>query len=288
MVLYAGLAIVVLAIWRGLRGPRILPAATRPIRFVNLAGLKLAVAGSLLEIIALAWNETSRQILFSETSIAPPLALLTVGMLAVALGMVVGLAIEYGMIRRAIVAASAFRRWLTLICLILAFASIWLMAAGAFLFVANAFQAFPLNLLAVLWLALVVQLVLVPAKRVLPRFGTAILIGITFNAVCYLFVVAVAKAPAYVPWGILPIASFEVLIVGLKRMMNTARAAFGSSTVIGLFSWVTYYPFTLSLFPSPSSPLLLAAGVLGGLAGASLGTAVYAGLTSAVLGDVVG
>ena len=288
--LYAGFAIVVLAVWRGLRAPRILPAATVPIRFVNVAGLKLAGAGSLIEIIALLWNETARQFLFTETSITPfPLALLTIGMLAVALGMVVGLAIEYGMIRRAIVAASTFKRWLTLVCVILAFASIWLMAAGVFLFTTNAFQAFPLNLVAAVLLALVVQLVLVPAKRVLPRFGAALSIGVVFNAVSYFFLVAVAKVPAYVPWGILPIASFEVLILGLKRVVNITRAALVSSTVIGLFSWATYYPFTLSMFPWSSSPqLLLAAGVLGGFAGGFLGNSAYAGLTSVVLGDVAG
>jgi len=105
----------------------------------------------------------------------------------------------------------------------------------------------------------------------------------------YFFVVVVVQAPVYVPWGLLSLALFDVLILGLKRVMIMTRAGLVSSMVIGALFWVTYFPFTLYLFPWSSSPQPpLVAVVLGSLAGAILGNSVYAGLTSVVLGEVAG
>lgn len=289
LTLYAGFAISVLAIWRGLRVPRTQPAITVPIRFVNVAGLKLAGAGSVLEIVALAWNEIILRLSPSEPYFTLALSLLAVGLLTVTLGMVIGLTIEYGLIRREIIAASTLKRWLTLISVILMFTSIWLTAAGFFFYLATAFRTTLVNLLAATFLSLIAPLVLVPAKRVLPKFCAAISIGVVFNAVVYFFVVVVAQAPSYVPWGLLSLALFDVLILGLKRVMSMTKAGLVSSILIGVVFWVTYFPFTLRLFPWSSSPQPpLVAVVLGSLAGAMLGNSAYAGLTSVVLGDVTG
>ena len=289
LTLYAGFAISVLGIWRGLRVPRIQPATTVPIRFVNVAGLKLAGVGSVIEFVALVGNGIILRLSSSEPYIALALSLLAVALLTVTLGMVIGLTIEYGLIKCEIVAASTLKRWLTLISIILMFTSIWLTASGIFFYVATVFRTTLVNLLAATFLALVAPLVLVPSKRVLPKFGAAISIGVVFNAVVYFFVVVVAQAPSYVPWGLLSLALFDVLILGLKRVMSMTRAGLVSSMLIGALFWVTYFPFSLHLFPWSSSPQpQLVAVVLGSLAGATLGNSTYAGLTSVVLGDVTG
>jgi len=289
LTLYAGFAISVLGIWRGLRLPRIQPATTVPIRFVNVAGLKLAGAGSAIEIVALVGNESIRSLSYNELYITLALSVLTVGLLTATLGIVIGSTIEYGLIRREIVVASTLKRLLTLISVILMFTTIWLTAAGFFLYLAMAFRNTLVNLFAAAFLALMAPLVLVPAERVLPKFGAAISIGVVFNAVVYFFVVAVAQAAPYVPWGLLSLALFDVLILGLKRLASMTRAGLVSSVVIGVFFWVTYFPFTLYLFPWSSSPQPpLVAVVLGSLAGAALGNSMYARLTSVVLGDVTG
>jgi hypothetical protein len=254
---------------------------------VNVAGLKLAGVGIVIEIVAGIWNELVHHFFSREPTIAPAHALLTVGMLTVAFGMIIGLTIEHGMIKHGIIAVSGFKRWLTLICLVLTFASIWLTAAGAFIYLARVFRTSPLNWMIAVLLAMVGPLVLVPAKRVLPKNGTAITIGIIFNAVSYMFLVAYAGTPAYIPWGLLPLALFDLLALVLKRVMKVTPALLISSTVIGLLFWATYYPYTLYLFPWSSSPQLPAVSVfIGGFAGAILGNAVYAGLSSVVLGDV--
>ena len=290
LTLYAGIALTFLSIWRGLRTHRTPPPTNLiPIRFENLAGLKLAAVGTVVEFVAGVWNEIVHHVFQSEPRIAPAHALLTVGMLIVASGMIIGLSIEYGMMKHRILVASTFKRTLTLGCVVLTFASIWLAAGGALIYLARVFRVSPYNWINAVLLAVICTVVLVPAKRVLPEFGAALAVGIIFNAVCYFFLVAYAGETPYIPWGLLPMALFDVLILGLKRVMSMIRAGLVSSVVIGFFFWVTYFPFSLYLFPwSSSSQLSLAAVVLGSLAGAFLGNLTYAGLTSAVLGDVTG
>jgi hypothetical protein len=279
LTLYPGFALSVLAIWRGLKIPKIHPAITVPINFVNVAGLKLAAVGSVIEIVALVWIELYQSFFVS---------VFTVGLLTVTLGMVIGLTIEFGLMRRGMVFASSLRRWLTLISVVLMFGSIWLAAAGFFLHLATLLQNPFANLAAATLLALVATLVLVPTKRVLPGFGAALSIGVVFTSVSYFFVVGVAKGSLYVPWGLLTMPLFDVVILGARRVMSMTRAGFVASFAIGWFFWATYFPFTSTLFPWSSSPQLqLVAVVLGSLAGALLGNAVFAGLTSAVLGAVV-
>ncbi len=288
LTLYAGFAITILVIWRGLRLRRAQPPITlSPIRFENVAGLKLAGAGTVVEVVAGVWNEIVHHVFQSEPRIAPAHALLTVGMLIVAFGMIIGLTIEYGMIRHRIVAASTFKRWLALVCVVLTFASIWLAAAGALIYLARVFRVSSFNWVNAVLLAVVGTVVLVPAKRVLPRFGAALAIGIIFNVVSYFFLVVYVGETPYIPWGLLPLALFDLLVVGFNRLMKIAPAILLSSNVVGLLFWATYYPFTLYLLPwSFSVQIQLAAVFLGGLAGAILGSGIYARLSSAVLGDV--
>jgi hypothetical protein len=287
LTLYAGFAITILAVWRGLRTGTQPAASVSPIRFRNVAGLKVAGAGTGIEVIAGVWNEIVHRVFLSEPRIAPAHALLTVGMLVVTFGMIVGLTIEYGMIRHGMVAASQFKRWLTLVCVLLTFSSIWLAAAGVFIYVGRAFRGSPLNWINAVMLAFVEELVLVPAKRVFPKFGGALAIGMIFNAVSYFLLVVYAGENLFVPWGLLPVVLFDLVFMGLNRPMKTARAVLASSNVLGLFFWATYYPYTLYLFPWSSSPqLALAAIFLGGLAGAILGDRIYSGPSLVVLGGV--
>ncbi len=286
LTLYAGVAIVILAVWRGVRAAPPLPLVSlSPIRFVNVAGLKLAGLGSIMQVIAGIWNEIVHHMFLSEPKIAPAHALLTLGMLTINLGMVIGLTIEYGMIKYGIIVASSFRRRAMLVCLLIVFASIWLAAAGPFVYAARVFRGTPLNWISAVLLALVGTLVLVPAKRVLPRFGSVLVIGVFFNCVAFIFLVAYAGTPAYIPWGLLPLAMFDLLALALNRIVKSARAVLLSSTVTGLFFWATYYPFTLYLFPWSFSPIPTALLIAGSFAGALLGNGIYAALSSVVLPD---
>jgi hypothetical protein len=284
---YVGVVIAILAVWGGLRVPRAQPvASTSPIRFVNLAGLKLAGAGIIIETIAVIWHEIVHDAFLPDHGIAT-VSLLTVGILTVNLGMIIGLTIEYGMIRHRILAASTLKRALILFCVVVTFASIWLAASGAFIYVAQESRSSTLTWITAVLLAMVASLVLASSKRVLPRIGGALSIGIAFNIVSYFFLVEYAKFPAYVPWGLFPLALFDILVLALNRVLKIDRAVLVSSTVIALLFWATYYPFTLYLFPWSSLPQLPLVGViLGGIAGASLGNTVYSRLSSVVLGDV--
>ncbi len=290
LTLYTGLAITLLAIWRGLRIPRMQSTSTvSPIRFENVAGLKLAGAGTIVESVAGVWNEIVHHVFQSEPRVAPAHALLTVGMLIVAFGMIIGLTIEYGMIKHRILAASTFKRWLTLVCLVLTFASIWLAATGALIYLARVFRASPFNWITAVLLALVGTLILVPAKRVLPKFGAALAIGVIFNVVAYFFLVVYIGETPYIPWGLFPMASFDLLVLGFNRAAKITSAVLISSNVTSSLFWATYYPFTWYLFPWSFSPQLqLLAVFLGGLAGAILGDITYSWLSSAVLGGVTG
>lgn len=101
LTLYTGIAIMIIAVWRGLRARPAQPTpAMVPIKFMNTAGLRLAAVGTVIEIVAGVWNEIVHRVVQSEPRIAPAHALLVVGMTTVAFGMVIGLTIEYGMIKR--------------------------------------------------------------------------------------------------------------------------------------------------------------------------------------------
>lgn len=285
LALYFGVGLVILAVWRGLRFASAPPAVAIPIRFLNVSGLKLAGLGCIMQVIAGVWNEMVHHIFLREPKIAPAHALLTIGMLTVNLGMIVGLAIEYGMVRHEIVVVSAWKRYAILACIILVFASIWLAAAGALIYVARVFRGNSFAWIVAVLLSIVGTFVLVPAKRVLPGFGSATVIGLVLNSVAYFFLVAYAQVPAYVPWGLLPPALFDILVVALKEMKFT-RVLVLSSTVLGLLFYATYFPFTSYLFPwSLSVHLPTAMVFIGSFLGALIGNRLYVGLSSLVLGN---
>jgi hypothetical protein len=287
LTLYTGIAIVILAVWLGLRVKSVRSGyAINLIRFANTGGLKLAGLGSIMQIIACVWNDVLHRIFLNELMIAPARALLTLGMLTIGLGMIIGLSIEYGMIRHEILAVSLWKRYAIVFCMILIFSSIWLTAAGAFIYTAQSFQSEPLDLTMAVLLATFGALVLVSAKIVLPQFGTGIAIGLAFNLVAFFFLVAFAEIPPYVPWGIVPLILLDTLVVGLKPVVGLTRAITIASTVPALFFPLTYFPFTSYLFPwsfTAQLPLLIV--FVGGSLGAMLGNRAYTSISSFVLGS---
>lgn len=286
--LYTGVGIVIFAVWRGLSVRRGQTDLINPVRFTNVSGLKLAGVGSAMQITAGVWNEIVHLLFLTEPRIAPAHVLLTVGMLTVNLGMIVGLAIEYGMIRREIIVVPKWKLLVTLGCVILVFASIWLTAALALIYVAGVFRGSSLTWIIAVLLSTAGTLVLVPAKRVLPSLGSAILIGFVFNAVGYFFLVVYSGVPAFLPLGLIPVALFDFAASSLRCVLKFTHAVLVSSSIIGLLSYATYYPFTFYLFPwSISLQLSAGAMFIGSIAGALLGHRVYDGLSSIVLGSGV-
>ena len=285
---YSAVAITLVGVWRGLRAYPSQPTAMAgPIRFVNLAGLKLAAVGCVIEIVAGAWNEIVHHLIRSEPRIAPAHALLVVGMLTVNFGVIIGLAIENGIIRHELIIASTMRRTAVVFMTLLTFSAIWLAASGSMMYLAGAFQSSVLNWVFAFMLSFFAALVLVPLKRVLPQFGSVIAVSMLFNCVAYLLLVVYAGSPSYVPWGLLSIGLFELLFWALHPRMAVNRALLSSSLVIGVFFCAAYYPFTLYLFPWSFSlqPSILSS-TLGCVVGALLGGRVYTNLSSAVLGSV--
>ncbi len=288
LTLYAAVAITIIGVWRGIRySPKQPPVSLSPIQFSNLAGLKLAGVGCLIEIIAGIWNGIVHAFFLNEAWSAPAHALLAVGMLTVNLGMVIGLVIEYGMIRHGLVVVSAARRRAVALFVLLSFSAIWLAASGYFIYLGRTFRSFPANWLVAALLAFMAIFVLVPAKRVMPRPGSGVAIGLVFNAVTYFFLTVYAGSALYIPWGLLPITLFDLVLYILTPIIAFRRAIILSSLMTGVFFWATYFPFTSYLFPwSFAFQLPTFALVLGSVVGALAGDRVYASLSSVVLGDV--
>ncbi len=284
LVLYAGVALVIFAVWRGLRERRN-SRAMSPIPFVNTGGLKLARLGCVMQVTAGAWNEIIHHVFIQDPRIAPAHALLTLGMLTICLGMAIGLSIEHGMTGRGLLIAPSWKRWATLACLILIFSSVWLTSAGALIYVARVFRGTSVTWIVAVLMSIAATLVLVPAKLVLPKFGSVTLIGLVFNAVAFYFLVAYLGDIPYFPWGLIPPLLFDALSVGLRDVLRPTAASLISSASMGLLFYVVYFPFSEYLFPwSAGFPvvILLASSILG----ASLGLRVYYGVTSLVLGDL--
>jgi hypothetical protein len=286
--LYSGVAITLFAVGHGLWVRRAqLPPVVNPFRFVIVAGLKLTGVGCLIEIIAATWIELSRCVASCEAGFTLAYVLLTIGMLTANLGVAIGLTIEYGMIRREFIIASATRRAVVSFFIMLTFSAIWLAAAGELVHLGGAFPQSSASWVVAFFLALFAAFVLVPLKRVMPRIGSGLGVSIVFNAVAYGFLGVDEGSWAYIPWGILPILLFELALFLLGSVIGFKRAVLFSSMVIGVLFGATYYPFTVYLFPWSFSlqPLILSP-VIGCVVGALLGNSVYKGLSAAVLGDV--
>ena len=286
LLFYAAVACTLFGVWLGIRvHPE--PPPLSPIRFVNLAGLKLAGLGCLIEIVACVWSETVHRIAGGELGLVPPYALLAIGILTVNLGVVIGLTIEYGMIRREFLVVSASRRAMVAFFVLLAFSSIWLAASASLIYLAGMFMTPILSLVTAFMLALFATFVLVPLKKVMPKIGSGIGISVIFSTVAFVLLVFYGKSSSYVPWGILPIALFELILIPLNSRVGFKRAAMFSAGLVGVFFGIIYFPFTLYLFPWSVSlgPAILCP-VAGSIVGALLGNITYSRLSSLVLGDV--
>jgi hypothetical protein len=281
---YSGIAIVIAAICRGLRD-RSRPPILSPVQFVNLSGLKLACVGLGIQIIGGMWNEITHHFIKYESGITLTNVLLVVGMLTVNLGMLVGLSIEYGMMKRDILIVDDWKVVLTFVFLVLDFASVWLTMIGPFIFTAQISPPITSRWLLAMLMSISATLVLVPAKRVLPNPGSAGLISGAFNAFGFVTLVVYLRHTPYVPIGILSAFVFDISLVGINGKFKRNRAILTASAIFGSLFYVTYYPYTINLFPWTIYPFVMTSLILGSLIGATIGMKIYGAFSIAVLGD---
>lgn len=286
LTLYFGIGLVIVAAWRGLRN-KSRPPLMGPIQFVNVAGLKLATVGSVIQIIAGIWNEIVHHIIKYEPKVAPAHALLVIGMLTINLGMLVGLSIEYGMIKRNILVVDTWKRAVTFILIVLLFASVWLATAGSLIFVARIFHSLQNRWVLSILMSISATLVLVPAKRVLPNLGTAGLISLVFNAFGYFMLVIYLGNSYYVPFGIIPGFIFDALVICLSDRLPHTQVTLLTSVIFGSLFYITYYPYSAYLFPWTVYPLVVVNLMLGSLCGALIGDKIFSLFSSAVLGETL-
>jgi hypothetical protein len=289
-VLVSALVVTVLGVSYGLivRPVQPIPLVS-PVQFVNLTGLKLSAVGCIIQLFAITWSGIDHFSNQNDLVYGAPLGLLTVGMLSVELGMVIGLTIEYGMIKRELLVASSLKRQGIILVILLSFSSILLLTSGLLIDIARTFPSSLVNWVVAFTLSMFATFVLVPLKRIMPRFGSGIGLSIIFNAVIYLSLVLQGGFPLYLPLGILPVSLFDLLILVLSRSIEYRYVAVVSALVTGGFFGVLYYPFSVHLFPWALSlgPLIIVP-LVGSAVGAILGISVYAALTTVVLGDVAG
>jgi len=286
LMFYSGIAIVIAAICLGLRDQS-RPPTPSPVHFVNLAGLKLAAVGLGIQIIAGIWNGITHHFIKYESGITLTNVLLVVGMLTVNLGMLVGLSIEYGMMKRDILVVDDWKVVLTFVFLVLGFASVWLTTIGSFIFTTQLSYSVASRWVLAMIMSISATLVLVPAKKVLPNLGSASLISGVFNAFGFVTLVVYLRHTPYVPIGILSAFGFDMLLVGIGRKFKRNQAALIASAIFGSLFYVTYYPYTINLFPCTIYPFVIASVILGSVIGAAIGMKIYGGFSIAVLGDTL-
>jgi len=287
LTLYSALAITLFGVWRGLHVNHEEYASFMNIQFINLSGLKLVGIGCVIEVIACAMNAAASGIVGGRAVSEPAQALLTIGMLTVNLGVAIGLTIEYGVMRRDFIVASASKRAAVVFLILVTFSAIWLAASGALIYLAIRIPLPLVNWGAAFSLSLFGTFVLIPLKRVMPQIGSGVGVGIIFNTVAYFFLVTYAGRPAYVPWGLLPVFLFEIMFFLLGPKAGLKVAALLASPLTGVLFGAMYYPLTLNIFPwSFSAQPAILAPVVGSAIGALLGYRVYTSLSSAVVGKV--
>ncbi len=286
---YAAIAITVIGVWQGFRySPKLTPLSLSPIRFVNIAGLKLAGVGCLIEIIASIWNEIFHRALLDHPGISPANALLTVGMLTVNLGIVIGLVIEGGIISHGLVISVRCKATCSCSFRFVEFLFDMACRCRRFHFPRTDISFIPSELVSRRFCSLSWRhSSFVPVKKVMPRFGSVVAVGFAFNAVTYIVVAVYSGMPFYFPWGFLPVILFDLVLYVLTPIVGFKRTIIFSSLIVGVFFWATYYPFTIYLFPwSFAFQLPVFAVVLGSVVGGLTGNKVYASLSSVVLSDV--
>jgi hypothetical protein len=208
-------------------------------------------------------------------------------MLTANFGVVVGLALEYGMIGHEFVIASTVERGAVAVFILLTFSAIWLAASGPLIRLGEAFRSSFASWVVAFFLALFGTFVLVPLKRVVPKIGSGVGLSVFFNAVACSALVFFAGSRIYLPWGILPVILFELALWRLAPTVGFKNATLLSSLLMGVFFGEVYYPFTVYLFPWSFSlqPQVLSP-LVGSVAGAYLGNRVYSALSSAMLSGV--
>jgi hypothetical protein len=283
---YFGIAIVIAAIYRGLRD-QTRPPILSPVHFVNLAGLKLAVVGLGIQIIAGIWNEITNHFIKFESSIMLANVLLVIGMLTIDLGMLVGLSIEYGMMKRDILVVHDWKVVLTFLFLVLGFASVWLTTISSFIFTTQLSYSVTSRWILAMLMSITATLVLVPAKKVLPNPGSAGLISGVFNAFGFVMLVVYLRHTPYVPIGILSAFGFDLLLVGIGGKFKRNQPTLIASAIFGALFYVTYYPYTINLFPWTIYPFVMASLILGSLIGTTIGMKIYSAFSIGVLGDTL-
>lgn len=284
LTLYLGLLVIAAAVHRGLHARQRFESTTPPVPFVNTAGLKLAALGASIEVIAGAWNEVVHAIVRQEPTIAPAHALLTLGMLAINLGVVVGLTVESGLMRHGILVVPSWKKIANITCLLLAFSSVWLASAGALIYLAGVLRGGLYSPMIAASLSLVASIILVAAKRVLPSFGSASVIGFVFNGTGLLFLLIYTDLGGYFPWGIVPLIGADLTVKFAGKLLSFTRAVDLAAALPAAFFYVTYFPFTAYLFPGYLAPLHIAGFLIVGAVGTAIGDGIFNGLSRLVLG----
>ena len=288
LILYSSVVLAAIGVWRGLRISlhQVTPSLS-PFRFVNNTGLKLIGLGCLIETIAVAWGDVTPCVLGCEGWHLSAYGLLIFGILTANFGAVLGLSIELGMVRREFIIISRMRRWVVSIFVLLAFSALWLAGSAALILTESEFSDPATSWLIAFLLALFATFVMIPLKRIMPKIGSSLGVASVFNTVAYAGLVLYADYHLYLPWGILPIAVFELALWKLAPAIGFKNAALVSSSLIGVLFGETYYPFTRQLFAWSFSlqPQLLFP-LAGSVAGAYFGILVYSALYSAILSNV--
>jgi hypothetical protein len=286
LMFYSGIAIEMAAVCRGLTDQS-RPPTLSPVRFVNLAGLKLAAVGLGIQIIAGIWNEIADRFIKYDSSITLAHILLVIGMLTVELGMLGGLSIEYGMMKRDVLVVDDWKVVLTFVFLVVDFASVWFTMIGSFIFTTQLSYLIASRWVLAMIMSISATLVLVPAKKVLPNLGSAGLISGVLNAFGFVMWVVYLRHSPYVPIGILSALGFDLFLAVIGGKFKRDQAALLASVIFGSLFYVTYYPYMINLFPWTIYPFVMASLILGSAIGAVIGMKIYGAFSIAVLGDTL-
>lgn len=250
-----------------------------------LIGPIIAIVGVAVEITAGTWNEIYHIRFTFEPPIAPAHALLTIGMIVLNLGAILGLSIRLGIAKESPLYDPRRRHVLTF-SLLASYVAIWLLTAGSTMYVAWVYRDSGGYFQGAIGLAWITPMVLIPAMRGVDRFGTATSIGLGYAVVNFMMQVGYLGEEPYVPLGILSAFAFDVAYFGVKRI-STPRIA---SMLVGILSgpllFVTYYPFTPSISTiqwTDSLGFTLVAYTIAGLISGITGHSVVDGTRSLIL-----
>lgn len=261
--MYAGALMVLVAAY---------PWFKRRALSAEIFGMNIISAGAVTQILAGVWNEVVHRFEPSEPPLSPPHVLLTVGMIVVNLGVLIGVSLEYGLVKEGVTPARPSTKLLLAAMLIMTFAAMWLVSAGSIIYLARVFRTDETRLVIAALLAANMPLILAPALRVFGKPGPGLAIGAAYTVINYYFLVFYVGLPAYAPYGLITPAVFEAVYYATRRL-GTFTASLLSGAVSGLFLSFTYFPFTPYLLNVDWPPLnqkfllFVTAALLGGVLG---------------------